>query len=114
MAGLPKLYLNHDVHKSAAESLRREGFDVVATGEVGLSTATDEEQLEFAAKEHGALVSFNVCDYPSIHSDWSAKGKEHWGVIMSRQLPLKETLQRLRALLQAFSDDDLKNQLRWL
>lgn len=114
MPGSPKLYLNHDVHKSAADILRREGFDVVATGEVGLGTATDEEQLEFATKERRALVSFNVRDYPSIHVEWSAKGKEHWGVILSRQLPLRETLQRLRALLGGFAAEDLKSQLRWL
>lgn len=114
MSDRPKLYLNHDVHKSAAGILRCEAFDVVATGEVGLQRASDEQQLDFAAKEQRALVSFNVCDYPSIHAEWAVKGKDHWGVVLSRQLPLRETLQRLRALLAANSAEDLKNQLRWL
>ena len=113
-APTPRLYLNHDVPKTAAEALRSEGYDVVATDEVGLADASDEEQLAWAAKEGRTLVSFNVRDYPSLHLKYLQEELFHSGIVLSKQMGIKETIRALKVLLTTTTPEDLKSQLRWL
>ncbi len=110
----PRLYLNHDVSKVAAEALRREGFDVVAAEEAGMADASDADQLRHATEQGRALVSFNVRDYPSIHSEYLREGRGHCGIVLSRQLAVRDTIRALRALLTSRVPDELKNHLAWL
>ena len=109
-----RLYLNHDVSATAAEALRKRGYDVVAAQELGMSAASDEDHLKRAASDGRTLVSFNVEDYPTLHARFLGQGKSHSGIILSKQLGIKETIRGLETFLRSHTPDQLKDQLLWL
>lgn len=97
-----------------ASALRLRSFDVVSAHEVGSWGLTDEGQLTYAAAEGRALLTFNTPDYVQLHVDWLQRGKEHYGIIVSDQLPIGETARRLPNLLNQVNADEMRNQMRWL
>jgi len=52
-----RFHLDEHMSRQVARALRQHGCDVTMTGEVGLRTATDAEQLAFALTEHRVLVT---------------------------------------------------------
>jgi len=109
-----RLYLDEDVHKRIAASLRLRHFDVIATSEAARCGLGDEAQLEFAAAEGRALFTYNSRDFIRLHFDWMKRNKSHFGIIVSDQASLAETLRRLLSFLNRVSADELKNQIYWL
>ena len=109
-----RLFLDEDVHLPLAAALRKRGYDAVHTGEKGRLGMSDKDQLDFAAKEDRCLVTFNVGDFVQLHNRWLDAGHEHAGVVVSRQLPVGESLRRLLVLLQREDATSMKAQLRFL
>ena len=109
-----RLYPDQDVHKRVASGLRLRSFDAVSAHEVGRCGCTDEEQLSYAASERRTIFTYNTLDFLKLHITWLEQGREHFGVIVSDQLPVGETTRRLLALLNRISADEMKNQMRWL
>jgi len=109
-----RLYLDEDVHKRVASALRLRRFDVVSAHEVGRWGLSDEAQLTYAATEGRALFTYNTPDYLRLHLDWLQRGQEHYGIIVSDQLPIGETVRRLLNLLNHVTADEMQNQIRWL
>jgi hypothetical protein len=60
------------------------------------------------------MVTFNVGDFVRLHNRWIDAGREHAGIIVSKQLPVGEMLRRLLALLQKESGDSMRGQVRFL
>mgnify|MGYP001025447253 CR=1 FL=1 len=75
---------------------------------------TDNEQLSYAASQGRALFTFNAADYVRLHLDWLRGGEQHYGIIVSEQLPVGETVCRLLGLLNRVSAEEMRNQLYWL
>lgn len=109
-----RLYLDEDVHKRVASALRLRRFDVVSAHEVGRWGLSDAEQLTYAATAGRALFTYNTPDYLRLHLDWLQRGQEHYGIIVSDQLPIGETVRRLLNLLNRVTADEIRNQIRWL
>jgi hypothetical protein len=109
-----RLYLDEDVHKRVAAALRLRQFDVISAHEIGRWGLTDEEQLILATAEQRALFTFNTPDYLRLHLDWQQHGKEHYGIIVSDQLSIGETVRRLLNLLNRVTADEMRNDIRWL
>jgi len=109
-----RLYLDEDVHKRVASALRLRRFDVVSAHEMGRWGLSDEEQLTYAANEGRALFTYNTPDYLRLHLSWLQRGQEHFGIIVSDQLPIGETVRRLLNLLNRVTADEMRNQIRWL
>ncbi len=110
----PKLHLNEHLSPRLAAQLRQYGFDVTSTFEMGMVEDSDDEQLDFATSQHRALVTFNHKDFAVRHDKYIAEGKEHWGIIFSTEETTGVLLRRLLRLLNSLSDDQLKNEIRWL
>jgi len=110
----PKLHLNEHLSPRLADQLRKYGFDVTSTLEVGLVEADDAEQLAYAAANQRAIVTFNHRDFAVLHEQFLVSGKEHWGIVFSTEETLDVLRRRLLRLLNTLSDDSLKNQIRWL
>ena len=110
----PGLFLDEDVHGALAASLRKRGNDAVHAGEARRLGVSDESQLAFATGEERCLVTFNVGDFVQLHNRWVAAGREHAGIVVSKQLPVGETLRRLLALLQKEDAESLRGQIRFL
>lgn len=109
-----RLFADEDVHKRVAFALRLRSFDVISAHEVGRCGCSDEEQLAFASKQQRAIFTYNTADYVKLHLSLLEQGKEHFGIIVSDQLPLGETTRRLLALLNKVTAEEMKNQIRWL
>jgi hypothetical protein len=109
-----RLYLDEDVHKRIASALRLRRFDAVSAHEVGRWGLRDAEQLTYAATEGRALFTYNTPDYLRLHLAWLQRGQEHYGIIVSDQLPIGETVRRLLNLLNRVTADEMRNQIRWL
>jgi predicted nuclease of predicted toxin-antitoxin system len=110
----PRLHLNENLSPRLASELREYGFNVIASQETDMLTASDEEQLAFAAAERRAIVTFNVGDFTILHYEYQAEGKEHWGIILSSPEHIGVILRRLLHLLNSVSAEELRNQIRWL
>ncbi len=67
-----RLYFDRHIMARLAVDLRGRGYDVVRTEEVGKDTATDAEQLAFAAAEGRAIVTFNIRDFALLPEAWQA------------------------------------------
>jgi hypothetical protein len=109
-----RLYLDEDVHKRVAYALKLRHFDVISAHELGRWGLSDEEQLSYATNEGRALFTYNTSDYLPIHQEWIRCGKEHYGLIVSNQLPIGETIRRMLNLLNRLTADEIRNQIRWL
>ena len=60
------------------------------------------------------IRTFNTPDYVRLHFDWRQRGRPHAGIIVSDQLPIGETIQRLLNLLNRVTADEMQNEIRWL
>jgi len=109
-----RLLLDEDVHLPLASTLRKRGHDAVHVGETARFGQSDDDQLEFAANEARCLVTFNVGDFVRLHNRWLSAGQEHAGIIVSKQLPIGESLRRLLILLQNEDAETMRGQLRFL
>jgi predicted nuclease of predicted toxin-antitoxin system len=106
--------LNEHLSPRLAEQLRRYGFDVTSTLELGMVEADDDEQLAYVASNQRAIVTFNHKDFAILHSRYLAEGKAHWGIVLSTEEAVDILRRRLLRLLNTLSAEELKNQIRWL
>jgi hypothetical protein len=109
-----RLLLDEDVHFSLAIALRKRGFEVLHVQELERKGMTDREQLNFAVVNERCLFSFNVKDFVILHNEYMKSDQEHFGIIVSKQLPIGETLKRLLRLLQIHDQTSIKNRLEFL
>jgi hypothetical protein len=108
------LLLDEDVHLVLADALRKRGYDAIHVVEQRRSGYPDEDQLEFAVSQKRCFVTFNVGDFVQLHNNWLARSHEHWGIVVSKQLPVGESLRCLLAMLQKENTETMRNQLRFM
>ena len=109
-----KLFLDEDIHLGVGMSLRKRGYDVVHVNEINRKGKSDVEQLEYAIETERCFFSFNIKDFVILHSEYVQKKKKHFGIIVSKQLPIGLTINKLLQILQLHNKDMIKNQLRFL
>jgi len=109
-----KLYLDEDVHKKVATALRLKGYDVVSAHEVQNQSLSDKRQLEYAVSEQRVIFTFNAGDFDRLHKEYLKTGRERYGILLSRQQPIGETIRRLTTFLFSHSGKNLKNGIYWL
>ncbi len=97
------IYVDEDVYSSLAEDLRSRGFDALSTAEAGNIELLDEDQLEFAISKQAAILTFNVKHYTRMHKEYMIEGKNHWGIIVSRQLGYGELLSDRLSITSRFT-----------
>ena len=109
-----RLYLDEDVHKRLANGLRLRNFDVFSVHDTGCNGLSDRDQLAYAVQEQRALFTYNILDYLQLHLECLELGQEHFGIIVSDQQPIGETMRRLLNLLNQITADEARNQIYWL
>lgn len=110
----PKLLLDEHVWASLAKILREQGFDVIHVTEVDLIATPDEKIMEYAASKHMAIVTFNIKDYIPLAIQYYEDGKEHHGVVVSKELSQGELQRRVTKLLKSVNVEQLMNTVRYL
>lgn len=111
------LYVDHDTTRNAlVRALRSSGIDVLTAIEAKMEQAEDEEQLVFAAAERRVLYSFNVGDYMRLHTECTAQGRSHAGIVLAKQqrYSVGEELRRLLRLLSTRSADEMRTTVEFL
>jgi predicted nuclease of predicted toxin-antitoxin system len=110
----PKLLLDEQIWVYLATLLREQGFDVYHVTEVGLDHTPDPVIFEEAVKKHQAVVTFNIKDFIPLAHEYLAEGKEHYGIVVSNEIPQGELKKRVTKLLESVSAEELKNMVRFL
>jgi predicted nuclease of predicted toxin-antitoxin system len=109
-----RLLLDEQIWKYLAKLLREQGFDVIHVYEVDLAATPDERIMAYAAGEHRAVVTFNVRDFVPLAVQYYEDGKEHYRVVVSKELSHGELKRRVMNLLENVTAEELMNSVRYL
>lgn len=109
-----RLYLDEDVHKKVAVALRIKGYDVISVHEVKNWGVSDFQQLEYATSQGRAIFTFNKADFIKLHNEYTEGGKSHFGILLSKQIPLNECVKRLTMFLFEHTSEEVKNNIYWI
>jgi len=108
------LYLDEDVRVLLAEVLRSRGYGATHVLEAGRAGRSDAEQLAYAVKQGLTILTHNVRDYVILDKSYQTAGKNHFGIIVSGQIPFNDLLRRTLKCLSSNSKESLRNRLIWL
>lgn len=108
------LYLDEDVNVLVANLLSARGFDVLTVRDAGQLQASDENQLAYAIEQKRALVTHNRSDFEELIQTYFATGRKHHGVILAVRRPPQEIAQRLLAILNQVTADEMEDQVRYI
>ena len=109
-----RFFMDEDVYRATTLSLRKAGVDVVSTPEAGRRGATDESQLQWAADEGRAIVTFNVAHFVRLHAEWMNQGRRHAGVVVSSQRSIGDVTSRLLHLATTLDGEAMQDRLEFL
>ena len=90
------------------------GFDGISTIETNNKGETDKNQIEFAISEKRTILTFNVKDFVLLYNKLSLKKINHYGIIVSSHIKLKELIKRILKLLNRKSSEDMINSIEFL
>lgn len=113
MAGIA-LLLDEDVRVTLGEILQQRGYDVIHVLEADRAGMTDPEQLAYAASRQRAILTHNIRDFILLNKLYHDEGKEHFGILLADQVPLRELLRRTLRFLSRRTAEDVKNNALWL
>ena len=108
------LLLDEDVRVTLGEILRQRGYDVIHVLEADRAGKTDPDQLAYAASQQRAILTHNIRDFILLNKQYHDEGKEHFGIVLSDQVPLRELLRRTLRFLSRHAAEDVNNNALWL
>lgn len=108
------LLLDEDVRLRLGEILRQRGYDVIHVVEAGRAGKSDPEQLAYAVSQRRAILTHNTRDYILLDRQYHEEGKEHFGILLSDQVPLRDLLRRTLRFLSRHTAEEVRNSALWL
>ena len=108
------LLLDEDVRVALAEILRQRGYDVIHVLEADRTGKTDSEQLAYATSQQRAILTHNIRDFRVLDKQYHDVGKEHFGILLSDQVALRDLLRRTLRFLSRHTPEEVKNNALWL
>jgi len=111
------LYTDEDVTPRLADLLRERGYESQSVWDAGTVGLTDEEQLLFAASRGWTILTYNRKDFATLARRWYGDGREHAGIVLSRQFSSRQTGELLRqvcGLLETVTAAEMWNTVRTL
>jgi predicted nuclease of predicted toxin-antitoxin system len=118
-----RLLLDEQQDPAIAQSLRKEGLDVIAVAErLELREISDADVLAAAIADRRAVVTEDVRDFTILHRRFLEQGQTHYGILLTSRTRFPRHRAGRRALLAALrsvlgaheSEDALRDQLIWL
>jgi predicted nuclease of predicted toxin-antitoxin system len=106
------LYTDADVTPKLTRLLRERNFDAVSAHEVGNAELADSEQLAYAVSQGRAILTYNAKDYAPLFDEYWWAGREHYGIIVSEQLPIGELLRRVLRFLDTVTAEEMRNNYK--
>lgn len=111
------LYTDEDVMDCLAELLREHGHGAESALEAGTIGLSDVEQLSFAADRDWTILTYNRKDFSVLARQWQDSGREHAGIVVSRQFSRRqvgELFRQVCALVETVSAEEMRNTYREL
>jgi hypothetical protein len=108
------LYLDEDVDIIIADFVRSHGFNATTTSFEGNKGRSDIAQLSFASERRLTLLTHNRHDFELLAKKYFELQRDHYGIIVAVQRPPFEIARRLLSILNNFSADEFKNQIRYI
>jgi predicted nuclease of predicted toxin-antitoxin system len=109
-----RLYLDEDVNVLVADLLKARGFDALTVRDAGQLQASDEEQFAYAVSQERTLVTHNRSDFEELIQAYFDTGQIHYGVILAVRRSPQDITQRLLAILNQVTADEMENQVRYI
>jgi hypothetical protein len=97
--------------------LQERGYGAESALGAGTTGFLDEEQLAFASSRGWTLLTSNRDHFTELARRWHEAGREHAGIVISRQFSRREVGELLRQvcnLLEAVSATEMWNTVRYL
>jgi len=105
------LYLDEDVSPVVAALIRSHGYHALTTHEAGQRRKSDPEQLIFATAHQMAIVTHNRNDFLALAEEYWEIGRHHSGIIIAIRRPPREIADKLLALIDRVTADEMDDQL---
>jgi predicted nuclease of predicted toxin-antitoxin system len=108
-------YTDEDITDRLPWLLRERGFEATSVLEEGTVGLSDEEQLTYATQRNWTLLTYNRDDFLALARQWHDAGREHAGIVISRQFSLQELGELLRQvgrLLDQVTGEEMWNTVR--
>src|SRR5579883_2344116 len=112
-----RLLIDQDFNQRILRGLKQRvsNIDAVTAFEVGLSAASDEELLRWAAKEGRVIVTHDRRTMPDHATNRILSGEKMSGVIVApRRLPIIEAINDLEIIAVCSGADEWENWIRFL
>ena len=109
-----ELYLDEDVDVLVAELLAKRGFSAITARDIGTLGQGDSQQLEYAVRQQRALLTHNRNDFEKLALEYFERAQGHYGIILAVRRTPYEIVNRLIRLLNEFTADEFRNQVRYL
>ena len=109
-----ELYLDEDVDVLIADLVRARGVKVETTQEAGNIGAGDQQQLEYAVNLGKTFFTHNRSDFERLAEEYFAAGKGHYGLIVAVRRTPYEIVNRLLAIMNNVTADEMENQLLYM
>ena len=108
-----RLFLDEDIQMSLGTALGKRGIDVVHVQDLKRKGIEDLDQLAYAVQDGRCLVTYNVKDFVLLHNIYVQNNCAHWGILVSPQRSIGDTLRRVLRLLQQYDRESMKNRLEF-
>jgi len=109
-----RIYTDEDIYGCVARALRERGYAAISTPETGNLGQSDKFQLSYAVSRKRAILTFNVRDFVQLHNRYIQYNRDHWGIIVSKRLPVGVVIKHACTLLNRLTADEMKNRLEYL
>jgi predicted nuclease of predicted toxin-antitoxin system len=111
MADHIRFHLDESVDPDIAPALRSHGIDVTTTGEAGLRTRSDADQLEFSRTRNRVIVTHDA-DYVRF----AQQSSNHSGIAYcsSTARSLGEIIRSLILIYEVLRPEEIKGQVEYL
>ena len=96
-----KLYLDEDLSPAIARLLRERGVDAQSAHEVGMLGASDDEQLDYGAREGRAVVTRNARDFRLLAHQRVREQRPHAGIVVCSARIRGAEIRRIAEALEA-------------
>jgi hypothetical protein len=106
-----RFHLDENVSNAISMGLRRREIDVTTTSEVGLISASDEEQLAFALAQNRVLVTHDD-DFVVLHR----RGKAHAGIAYCSpgKRSIGQQIKTLVLIWEVITPDEMKGHIEFM
>lgn len=108
------LLLDEDVRPVLAEILRQRGYSALHVLELERTGKSDEEQLTYAVEHQRAILTHNIRDFILLDRQYKKTGNQHFGIVLSEQVPLRELLRKTLRFLGRHGAEEIRNRVCWL